>query len=197
MKIFLIAGIVVGTATAEERSYFPMIGVEFGAAKSSYDTDRMGYDTDTETGWGVRGGLQDDSSRIYASFHYVGFDETGKSDSFYTKFKSDQYDLVLNMEAKSDSFRLYNSIASFFFVGAHIGGVYVDYDTEYRNDDQSDKKSDSGYGLASGAQAGAAIKINDRAEIEAGYRYTWSTLDIDDVELDHTDNFYFAFTYDF
>lgn len=191
--LFLIAG----TVHADENRYRPLAGVEVGSMESTYETRDEKYDTDSEIGWGLRGGVQNGDARIYASFHYVNFEDDRKDSTSHAKYETDQYDLLLNLEAMTEPFRFSDSIASFFFIGAHLGGVYVDYDAEYRSRDVDLQKKGSEYGLASGAQAGAVMKISEKAALEAGYRYTWSTLDIQDIDLDHYDNLYIAFTYDF
>ncbi|WP_300363367.1 outer membrane beta-barrel protein [Hydrogenimonas sp.] len=197
LSVMMTASLFAGIVHADENRYRPMAGVEVGGMESTYETRDEKYDTDSEVGWGLRGGVQNDDARIYASFHYVNFEDDKKDDTSYAKYETDQYDLLLNLEAITEPFRFSDSIASFFFIGAHIGGVYVDYDAKYHSRNVDLEKKDSEYGLASGAQAGAVMKISEKVELEAGYRYTWSTLDIQDVDLDHYDNLYIAFTYDF
>ena len=197
LSVMMFSALFAGIVHAEENRYHPLAGVEVASTESTYETKDETFDTDSETGWGLRGGVQNGDTRIYASLHYVNFEEDKKESASHAKYETDQYDLLLNLEAMTDPFRFSDSIASFFFIGAHIGGVYVDYDAEYRSRSVDLKKKDSEYGLASGAQAGAVMKINEKVELEAGYRYTWSSLDIQDVDLDHYDSLYVAFTYDF
>ena len=197
LAAWLLLSLCSTASMADETPFSPMAGIEIGAMESTFKNAGKKHDAGSETGWGVRGGVQDERSRIYASFHFVDFEESKKLFGQNTECDTDQYDLLLNLEAKSDPFSFSDAIDSFFFVGAHLGGVYVDYKTRDTNHAEETKKSGTEYGFASGAQAGAIVTINKTWEMEAGYRYTWSTLDIDDVDLEHYDNLYIAFTYDF
>lgn len=108
--------------------------------------------------WGVRGGVQDDTGRMYLSYEYV-------SDTYSSRYKLRQqnllgsYDLFLPL---ADSTRL--------FGGVTAGLVKLEQDSPGYH-------RDSDLGLAGGLQAGILHRLAPEFSVEAGYRYLRTTVD--------------------
>ncbi|GEM_PF-2395950 len=165
-------------------TYKGLAGLEIGSTESTYEYHDNKIDTNNVACYGMRAGIANNRSRIYGSFHYMKDDGSGDNYSFDYK----QYDLVLNLEAQTDAFNVLDKFNVRGFVGAHIGAVYAKFKYSdsfiHINDDQT--------GVAYGAQGGAIFNFNNNFDLEAGYRYTWSSLDFQGVDLDHYDNIYAA-----
>lgn len=108
--------------------------------------------------WGVRGGVQDDTGRMYLSYEYV-------SDTYSSRYKLRQqnllgsYDLFLPL---ADSTKL--------FGGVTAGLVKLEQDSPGYH-------RDSDLGLAGGLQAGILHRLAPEFSVEAGYRYLRTTVD--------------------
>jgi hypothetical protein len=204
MKKILIPSIMAtmicaGHVQADEVPYSPFFGLEIGAMESNYHEDTLGdFDTTTEVAWGARLGVKEQRTRIYASFHYMNYDEKERLDSTnYASIETDQYDLVLNAEAKTDPFALTNNLTTLFFVGGHVGAVVIDYDATLVLSGDKYSESDTEYGVAYGAQGGMMLEFNKKFNVEIGYRYTWTNLDIQSIDLEYYDNIYGAVNINF
>ncbi|SDS76894.1 Outer membrane protein beta-barrel domain-containing protein [Halopseudomonas litoralis] len=128
------------------------------ALKGSSQTSRLDDTINNSGTWGVRGGVQDDTGRMYLTYEYV-------SDTYSSRYKLRQqnllgsYDLFLPV---ADSTRL--------FGGVTAGLVKLEQDSPGFH-------RDSDLGLAGGLQAGILHSLNPDFSIEAGYRYLRTTVD--------------------
>lgn len=128
------------------------------ALKGSSQTRRLDDTINNSGTWGVRGGVQDDTGRMYLTYEYV-------SDTYSSRYKLRQqnllgsYDLFLPV---ADSTRL--------FGGVTAGLVKLEQDSPGFH-------RDSDLGLAGGLQAGILHSLTPDFSIEAGYRYLRTTVD--------------------
>ena len=128
------------------------------ALKGSSQTRRLDDTINNSGTWGVRGGVQDATGRMYLTYEYV-------SDTYSSRYKLRQqnllgsYDLFLPV---ADSTRL--------FGGVTAGLVKLEQDSPGFH-------RDSDLGLAGGLQAGILHSLTPDFSIEAGYRYLRTTVD--------------------
>ncbi|WP_193073555.1 outer membrane beta-barrel protein [Pseudomonas sp. FME51] len=128
------------------------------ALKGSSQTRRLDDTINNSGTWGVRGGVQDDTGRMYLTYEYV-------SDTYSSRYKLRQqnllgsYDLFLPV---ADNTRL--------FGGVTAGLVKLEQDSPGFH-------RDSDLGLAGGLQAGILHSLVPDFSIEAGYRYLRTTVD--------------------
>lgn len=126
--------------------------------KGSSQTSRLDDTINNSGTWGVRGGVQDDTGRMYLTYEYV-------SDTYSSRYKLRQqnllgsYDLFLPV---ADSTKL--------FGGVTAGLVKLEQDSPGFH-------RDSDLGLAGGLQAGILHSLAPDFSIEAGYRYLRTTVD--------------------
>jgi hypothetical protein len=159
--LLAIAGLATSLSAGPSitTGYTPFGGFEIGSVKATVEGD----DSDTEVSWGLRGGVENESSRIYLSGHYANWDD------------ANAMDFLLNLEGRTSPYLLGDSLSTAFFVGGHLGLVYVD----------SDVLDDSTTDLAYGAQGGILLSFNPQVEFETGFRYTWSKASMEGYDLDH------------
>ena len=154
----LSTALLAGPSIDSGNGYTPFGGLEIGSTKATVD----GVDSSTEVNWGIKGGVENEISRIYLSAHYVNWDD------------ANAFDFLLNLEGRTSPYLLGDSLSTAFFIGGHIGLVHVDPDF-----------LDATTDLAYGAQTGILFSFNPKVEFESGFRYTWSNADISGYDLDH------------
>lgn len=108
--------------------------------------------------WGLRGGVQDDTGRLYLSYEYIS--DTANSYKLRQQNLLGSYDLFLPV---ADSTRL--------FGGVTAGLVKLEQDSPGFH-------RDSDLGLAGGLQAGILHQFDAPVSLEAGYRYLRTTADV-------------------
>ena len=111
-----------------------------------------------ESTWGLRGGVQDDTGRMYVTYEYVS--DTAKGYKLRQQNLLGSYDLFLPV---ADNTRL--------FGGVTAGLVKLEQDS-------AGFHRDSDLGLAGGLQAGVMHQFNAPLSMEAGYRYMRTTADV-------------------
>lgn len=107
--------------------------------------------------WGIRGGLQNDSGRMYLIYEYISDTATGYKMRQQNLLGS--YDLFLPI---TDNTRL--------FGGVTAGLVKLEQDSKGFH-------RDSDVGLIGGLQAGILHQLVDSVSVEGGYRYMRTTAD--------------------
>jgi opacity protein-like surface antigen len=155
-----VASLIATGATAEE-SYF-VSGV-LSQTSSNYAKSSRGYaempDLNVDriirhsSGWGLRAGVDEGSSRHYITYNYVS-DRYGRDAKIREQNLSGSYDFMFPV---ADSTRL--------FAGASLGMTRLHQKT-------SSFKNDSDWGLHAGLQAGVVQRLGQNMDIEGGYRYT-------------------------
>jgi hypothetical protein len=150
--------------------YVPFVGVEIGGVEGTVN----GWDTDHHFALGLRGGYEDEMTRIFLSYHYVHFDD------------ADVMDLMLNLEAMTVPYVFSDMLSTRVFVGGHIGTTYVNPDA-----------FDSEFDLAGGLQGGLLFDFGTNVDLEVGYRYTWTNWKDNGYKLKHYDNIYTGINYRF
>lgn len=128
------------------------------ALKGSAGTHRLDDTINNSGTWGVRGGTQDDTGRMYLSYEYV-------SDTYSSRYKLRQQNLL-------GSYDLFFPVAdnTRLFGGVTAGLVKLEQDSPGFH-------RDSDLGLAGGLQAGILHRLAPEFSIEAGYRYLRTTVD--------------------
>lgn len=128
------------------------------ALKGSSQTSRLDDTINNSGTWGVRGGVQDDTGRMYLTYEYV-------SDTYSSRYKLRQQNLL-------GSYDLFLPVAdnTKLFGGVTAGLVKLEQDSPGFH-------RDSDLGLAGGLQAGILHSLAPDFSIEAGYRYLRTTVD--------------------
>lgn len=108
--------------------------------------------------WGVRGGMQDDTGRMYMTYEYVS--DTANGYKLRQQNLLGSYDLFLPI---ADHTRL--------FGGVTAGLVKLEQES-------AGFHRDSDLGVAAGVQAGILHQFNAPVSMEAGYRYLRTTADV-------------------
>jgi hypothetical protein len=107
--------------------------------------------------WGVRGGVQDDSSRMYLTYEYIS--DTANGYKMRQQNLLGSYDLFLPL---TDTTRL--------FGGVTAGLVKLEQDSPGFH-------RDSDVGLIGGLQVGVLHQLAASVSLEGGYRYQRTTAD--------------------
>jgi len=128
------------------------------ALKGSPETRRLDDTINNSGTWGVRGGMQDDTGRMYVTYEYV-------SDTYSNRYKMRQQNLL-------GSYDLFLPVAdnTNLFGGVTAGLVKLEQDSPGFH-------RDSDLGVAGGLQAGILHRLSPNASLEAGYRYLRTTAD--------------------
>ena len=137
--------------------------------------------------WGVRGGMQDDTGRMYLTYEHVS--DSGKGYKMRQQNLLGSYDLFLPI---ADSTRL--------FGGVTAGLVKLEQDS-------SGYHRDSDLGIAGGLQAGILHQFEGPLSLEGGYRYLRTTADASlnardgseggSFDLKSSEQFYLGLNYNF
>lgn len=137
--------------------------------------------------WGVRGGMQDDTGRMYLTYEHVS--DSGKGYKLRQQSLLGSYDLFLPI---ADSTRL--------FGGATAGLVKLVQDSRGYH-------RDSDLGIAGGLQAGILHQFDGPISLEGGYRYLRTTADArlnardgsvgGSFDLKSSEQFYLGLNYNF
>lgn len=137
--------------------------------------------------WGVRGGMQDDTGRMYLTYEHVS--DSGKGYKMRQQNLLGSYDLFLPI---ADSTRL--------FGGVTAGLVKLEQDSPGYH-------RDSDLGFAGGLQAGILHQFEGPISLEGGYRYLRTTADASlnardgsvggSFDLKSSEQFYLGLNYNF
>jgi len=103
------------------------------------------------------------------------------------------YTLELNTEGKTSPYKLTEYLSTSFFAGAHLGLLKVNLDTSSPYTPYSGSETDAIYGL----QTGVLLELPSNFELEIGYKYSWSSLTLESINLDRVKRYYFAANYRF
>ncbi|MCF6201267.1 MAG: hypothetical protein L3J42_03950, partial [Hydrogenimonas sp.] len=190
----IVAAFLAISSYAGDFSYSPFASVEVGTSKASFkDGTLSALDYSSQLSAGIKVGIRDSKSRVYAALHYYKSDADYKIDANnYIDSKSDRYDLLACMEGLSEPFMLTKSLSSIFFIGGHFGGAAATYDNTVVVGGSGVSKSDTEFGLAYGAQGGLILEFANRVGLEFGYRYTMTTVKIEESELEYYHTVYGA-----
>ena len=166
-KIVLATLLTTGLMAAGNENYF---GISAGNAELTGNVESSDFDTDGTQYTFVLGHYYGENARVSAAYTYVKHDSgVDKSDAI-----SVAYDFILPLA--ENKFSLY-------------AGPVVGY-TRYEESSAGINLDLSGFHY--GAQAGAIIKLMDKIELEAGYRFLLETgndtvlgvnVDADDVKM--------------
>ncbi len=137
--------------------------------------------------WGVRGGMQDDTGRMYLTYEHVS--DSGKGYKMRQQNLLGSYDLFLPI---ADSTRLFGGVT---------GGLVK------LEQDSSGYHRDSDLGFAGGLQAGILHQFEGPISLEGGYRYLRTTVDASlnardgseggSFDLKSSEQFYLGLNYNF
>jgi len=184
-KIALICLLIGGTLLSGS-DYKEFVGLGYGQTKGTFKTSSLTAESGNEDTYSLRAGFVNDISRIYLNLDYLNADDSsGLDEKWYT--------LELNLEGKTSPYKLTKYLSTSFFVGGHVGLVKVDLDTSAPYPIYSDNKTDAIYGL----QTGLLMELPSNFELEIGYKYSWSSLTFESIDLDRVKRYYIAVNYRF
>jgi opacity protein-like surface antigen len=181
-KIVLAGLLLASGLMAEDRKVF--VGAEIGKFKGSYSNSTSEWSGDSKSAFGIKAGVVGKQDRIYlsyidvAKYEYVPLNRTEDCKAF-----------LLNLEAMTEPYKLTNSIAPQIFAGGHAGMVKVNATSGTATATEED--------WLYGAQAGILLNLTNNISIEAGYRYSWSSLAVSGVHLDSVNGYYGGLNFSF
>ncbi len=166
--------LALGTATAMAFASAPalaqdsFVGLTWGETSNNMDrssslkrnplASSLDSAINNDSTWGVRGGMQDETGRMYMTYDYVS--DSARGYKLRQQNLLGSYDLFLPI---ADNTRL--------FGGVTAGLVKLTQDSPGLH-------RDSDIGLAGGVQAGVLHQLNAPVSLEAGYRYLRTTADV-------------------
>ena len=166
--------LALGTATAMAFASAPVlaqdsfVGLTWGEPSNNMDRSNslkrnplarsLDSTINNDSTWGVRGGMQDDTGRMYMTYDYVS--NTARGYKLRQENLLASYDLFMPI---ADNTRLFGGVT---------GGVVK------LTQDSPGFSRDSDIGLAGGVQAGILHQLNAPVSLEAGYRYLRTTADV-------------------
>lgn len=130
-----------------------------GSLQRNPQSRSMDSTIDNDGTWGLRGGVQDDTGRMYVTYEYVS--DSGRGYKLRQQNLLGSYDLFLPI---TDNTRL--------FGGVSAGLVKL-------TQDSPGYSRDSDIGIAGGLQAGVLHQFEAPVSLEAGYRYLRTSADVD------------------
>ena len=161
-------------ANAAEYDFF--VGAEAGLNSADFTASTGSYSNDEIATYGVKAGVMNDNSRIYLSYQYM--DAFEGSSSREGSFQA----LTVNTEGFSEPYVIFDSIEHLFFVGAHLGAIYLDVDAIFGTSNE--------YGVLYGIQGGVLTTFGPVVSLELGYRFSLSTFSDQAIDLDKLQAFY-------
>ena len=164
----LVVGTALAFASVPVLAQDTFVGLTWGETSNNMDrsgslqrnplSNSMDSTIKNDSTWGLRGGVQDDTGRMYVTYEYVS--DTGRGYKLRQQNLLGSYDLFLPI---ADNTRL--------FGGVSAGLVKLTQDSPgYRRD--------SDIGVAGGLQAGILHQFDAPVSLEAGYRYMRTTADV-------------------
>lgn len=164
----LTVGTALAFASVPVLAQDTFVGLTWGETSNNMDrsgslqrnplSNSMDSTIKNDSTWGLRGGVQDDTGRMYVTYEYVS--DTGRGYKLRQQNLLGSYDLFLPI---ADNTRL--------FGGVSAGLVKLTQDSPgYRRD--------SDIGVAGGLQAGILHQFDAPVSLEAGYRYMRTTADV-------------------
>ena len=164
----LAVGTALAFASVPVLAQDTFVGLTWGETSNNMDrsgslqrnplSNSMDSTIKNDSTWGLRGGVQDDTGRMYVTYEYVS--DTGRGYKLRQQNLLGSYDLFLPI---TDNTRL--------FGGVSAGLVKLTQDSPgYRRD--------SDIGVAGGLQAGILHQFDAPVSLEAGYRYMRTTADV-------------------
>lgn len=164
----LAVGTALAFASVPVLAQDTFVGLTWGETSNNMDrsgslqrnplSNSMDSTIKNDSTWGLRGGVQDDTGRMYVTYEYVS--DTGRGYKLRQQNLLGSYDLFLPI---ADNTRL--------FGGVSAGLVKLTQDSPgYRRD--------SDIGVAGGLQAGILHQFDAPVSLEAGYRYMRTTADV-------------------
>ncbi|GGJ01982.1 outer membrane beta-barrel protein [Halopseudomonas pertucinogena] len=164
---FLALGTAMALASAPVLAQDSFVGLTWGETSSNMDRSSslknnpqartLDSAINNSGTWGVRGGVQDDTGRMYLTYEYIS--DSAKGYKLRQQNLLGSYDLFLPV---ADNTRL--------FGGVTAGLVKLEQDS-------AGFHRDSDLGLAGGLQAGVLHQFDAPVSLEAGYRYLRTTAD--------------------
>jgi len=145
-------------------------GLELGASKGDWNSNKG----DWEENFGVRLGVETDTTRIYGAYNYV------KNEIDTAPIEIQSHSATLNIEAKAESY--HDMLIP--FIGAHIGAIYSELETLGQSDDTTD--------VIYGLQAGVLIDMNQNMNLEVGYKHSKVNTDENSQNPDNLQTVYMA-----
>lgn len=195
--------LALGTATAMAFASAPalaqdsFVGLSWGETSNNMDRSNslkrnplarsLDSSINNDSTWGLRGGVQDTSGRMYLSYDYVS--DSAKGYKLRQQNLLGSYDLFLPI---ADRTRLFGGVS---------GGLVK------LTQDSPGFHRDSDVGLAAGLQAGILHQLAPELAIEGGYRYLRTTADVSlnarsgavggSADLKSSEQFYLGLNYHF
>lgn len=165
----LTVGTVLAFASVPVFAQDTFVGLTWGETSNNMDRSgslqrnplsrSMDSTIDNDGTWGLRGGVQDDTGRMYVTYEYVS--DSGRGYKLRQQNLLGSYDLFLPI---TDNTRL--------FGGVSAGLVKL-------TQDSPGYSRDSDIGIAGGLQAGVLHQFEAPVSLEAGYRYLRTSADVD------------------
>jgi hypothetical protein len=164
MKKAILCGLLATATLVSAADYDMFVGGELSATQMKWSNIP---DTDSELGFGIRGGFVTDDHRIYAVANMTNDLDTAS--------------IIAAADALTEPYKLAEWYSVGFFVGGHVGV------------NRTDKVTKTVNGLQYGGQLGAIGYFPGNVNAEIGYRY--SAIDIKDI--DALEAFYLAVNFKF
>ena len=156
--------------------YDVFIGLDAGLSSATFSDINGKYENNEITTYGAKAGVVNDTSRIYLSYQYMDAFEgsSNREGAFHAA--------LINTEALTEPYVIFDSIEHTFFIGAHLGGINLDVDAPFATANE--------YGVLYGLQGGLLTTFGSTLDLELGYRYSFSEFSDDNTELDKLQFFY-------
>lgn len=193
----LTVGTAIALASVPAFAQDSFVGLTWGETSNNMDrsgslqrnplSNSMDSTIKNDSTWGLRGGVQNDTGRMYVTYEYAS--DTGRGYKLRQQNLLGSYDLFLPI---TDSTRL--------FGGVSAGLVKLTQDSPgYRRD--------SDIGVAGGLQAGLVHQFDAPVSLEGGYRYMRTNADVrvnsydrsvrGSADLKSSEQFYLGLNYHF
>jgi len=179
LTVILLALLSSGSVYAGS-GYQVLVGAQYGQSEGDWDD----YTGDWEDSYGLRLGIEDESTRMYLSYEY------SKSEDFsFVNTDFESHVLLANFDAKTDKHYGFLRV----FVGGHLGAIY----SEWNLAQYAPLKDEDDTDFIGGAQIGLIIDVIDYAYIEAGYRFSLTSASSDSINPGRVQTVYGALNFKF
>jgi opacity protein-like surface antigen len=178
IAFFILLSLSTSVCSASDSQI--LIGGEFTQTQGSWND----YTSEREDSFGLRLGIEDKKTRIYALYSYL------KTEDFnYVNTDFESHRASMNFSAKTKKY--YGFIRS--FAGMHLGLIYSTWNLgQYVPLEDEDDLN-----LVFGGQGGIIIDVIDNAYLEAGYRYSITNAGTDSINPGTIQTFYGALNFKF
>ncbi|PHR58094.1 MAG: hypothetical protein COA44_04095 [Arcobacter sp.] len=168
--LYLLLTTFVVSMQVHASEYDLFIGGEAGLSWADFNGPNGEYQNPEITTYGLKGGLSNDSARMYLSYKYIDAFEDSST-------RKGQYQtLTANTDAFTDYVSIFNLFDLAFFIGAHAGVINLTVEADFGETDE--------YAFLYGLQTGLIADFNSPLTLEVGYRYSYSNFSEQGTDLD-------------